>query len=127
MKLIIAGGRNLTNREVWLTVCAACVRLGFHGPQLGPNPDGTIKEVLSRGAPGVDRFGEDWATVQHIPYVQFKADQTNYGKAAGPMRNKNMAEYADALLLIWDGKSKGSLNMKTEMQKLNKPVYEVIV
>jgi hypothetical protein len=38
-----------------------------------------------------------------------------------------MAEYADALLLIWDGKSRGSLNMKQQMLKLEKPVYEVIV
>ena len=47
------------------------------------------------------------------------------GKAAGHVRNKKMAEYGDALLLIWDGKSKGSANMKKEMQKLNKPIYEV--
>lgn len=29
--------------------------------------------------------------------------------------------------LIWAGKSRGSANMKKEMEKLNKPVYEVIV
>jgi hypothetical protein len=38
-----------------------------------------------------------------------------------------MAEEADALLLIWDGESKGSANMKKEMLFKNKPVYEVIL
>jgi hypothetical protein len=38
-----------------------------------------------------------------------------------------MAEYADALILVWDGKSRGSASMKREMEKLGKPIYEVIV
>jgi hypothetical protein len=37
-----------------------------------------------------------------------------------------MAEYGDALLLIWDGKSKGSKNMKARMKGMQKPVFEVI-
>lgn len=60
-------------------------------------------------------------------YKEFPADWKAHGKAAGPIRNKQMAEYADALLLIWDGESKGSASMKNEMLKLNKPVYEVII
>lgn len=57
----------------------------------------------------------------------FKADWNTYGKTAGPKRNAQMAEYGDALLVIWDGKSRGSANMKSEMLKLGKPVYEVII
>lgn len=34
-----------------------------------------------------------------------------------------MAEYADVLIAIWDGKSNGTKNMIEEMQKLEKPVY----
>jgi len=34
-----------------------------------------------------------------------------YGNAAGPIRNKQMAEYADALVAVWDGKSRGTKNM----------------
>jgi uncharacterized phage-like protein YoqJ len=36
-----------------------------------------------------------------------------------------MAEYADALLLIWDGESRGSKNMLFNMKKLGKQVFEV--
>ena len=60
-------------------------------------------------------------------YTEFKAEWTIHGKAAGPIRNRKMAEYGDALLLIWDGTSKGSSNMKIEMEKRNKPIYEIII
>ena len=38
-----------------------------------------------------------------------------------------MAAYANALLLIWDGESKGRKSMKSEMAKLDKPIYEIII
>ena len=66
-------------------------------------------------------------TSKKIHFALFDADWETHGKAAGPIRNAQMAKYADALLLIWDWKSKGSANMKQEMFKLNKPVYEVII
>jgi len=59
--------------------------------------------------------------------VEFPADWDTHGRAAGPIRNKQMAEYGDALLLIWDGESRGSANMKSNMKKLGKPVYEIII
>ena len=46
-----------------------------------------------------------------------------YGRAAGPIRNAQMADYADAAIIIWDGKSPGSLNMIKEVKKVNKPHY----
>jgi hypothetical protein len=49
------------------------------------------------------------------------------GKAAGPKRNKRMAEAADALILVWDGKSKGSASMKSEAQKRGLKIFEVII
>jgi hypothetical protein len=76
---------------------------------------------------GIDRLGEYWADSNRVNRKYFPPDWIKNGKPAGPIRNKQMAEYADALLLIWDGESKGSKNMKEEMKKLNKPVYEVVI
>jgi uncharacterized phage-like protein YoqJ len=97
----------------------------------------TITEVVSGTANGVDKAGEAWAASQlrqeypvqnFAPTItRFPADWDKYGKAAGHIRNKQMAEYADALLLIWDGDSRGSRNMKETMIALGKPVYEVIL
>jgi len=84
-------------------------------------------EIVSGRAKGVDLAGEYYAKECSFPIHKFPADWGKYGKGAGPIRNRQMAEYADALLLIWDGKSKGSANMKATMLKLNKPVYEVII
>lgn len=124
MKLIIAGSRDL---DINYDIIA-----GF---LIFFNLD-NVREIVSGTANGVDKAGENFTEIDgHEEYpcydyklilTQFPADWT-HGKAAGPIRNRQMAEYADALLLIWDGKSRGSANMKSEMRKLGKPVYEVII
>ena len=72
-----------------------------------------------------DNKGAHWASHHDIPVKYFRPDWDKRGKAAGPIRNQEMAKYADVLLLIWDGKSKGSLSMRDAMEKLNKPIFEV--
>lgn len=114
MKLIIAGSRNHWVPKAFLDEF-------FMWRNLTP------EEIVSGGARGIDRDGEDYANDRSIKLTIFDADWDTHGKAAGPIRNKQMAEYADALLLIWDGSSPGSKSMQTEMFRLNKPVYEVIV
>ena len=56
------------------------------------------------------------------------AEWIKYGRAAGPRRNKQMAEYADALLAYWDGKSRGTKNMielaKDKGLKIGVKIYE---
>lgn len=86
-----------------------------------------VTEVVCGMAKGVDISGKNWADFHHIPVKKFPADWDKHGPAAGPMRNKEMAQYATALLLVWDGKSRGSYNMKSYAQKFNLPIYEVIL
>lgn len=115
MKLIIAGGRNVTDLDSE-SIQAFINYLEIEG----------ITEIVSGTAKGVDRAGEEYAKDKNIPLKQFPANWAYYGKAAGHIRNKEMADYADALLIIWDGKSRGSKNMKETMIKLGKPFYEII-
>lgn len=110
MKTIIAGSRTL---------------VGVVGNEMS-NLDIEITEVVSGRARGVDRDGEAWAKENNIPVTLFPAAWDTHGKAAGPIRNKQMAEYADILVLIWDGSSRGSANMKRQMESLDKPVIEII-
>lgn len=114
MKLIIAGARDLF-------MTADLINFFVRGFRLTP------KMVFSGGASGIDRAGEYWANQQGIPIKKFIPDWDAQGKAAGPIRNRAMSELADALLLIWRGDSKGSGNMREEMEKLGKPIYEVIL
>lgn len=121
MKLIIAGTRDLDiddlfmDRLIGLFICP-------HTPDLPKN-----FEIVSGGASGIDSCGECFARGLDIKVTRFPANWEKHGKAAGPIRNKEMAKYADALLLIWNGVSHGSANMKDEMRRLNKPIYEVVL
>ncbi len=70
-----------------------------------------ITTVISGAARGADRLGERWAEQHGIPIERYPADWDEYGKAAGHIRNKEMAECADALIALWDGTSRGTENM----------------
>lgn len=128
MKLIIAGTRSL---EVPDSFIESLVKM--HRLQLTEVVSGACGfsegQCVSDGplAKGIDGCGEYYARSRHLPIVSFYANWGLHGKSAGPLRNKAMASYADALLLIWDGKSRGSNNMRKEMLKLCKPVYSVVI
>jgi hypothetical protein len=109
MKTIIAGGRTITDYDL---VCRAVQDSGF-----------TITEVVSGLAPGVDTLAIDWAEEHNIPRIGFPADWNTHGRAAGPIRNRQMAEYGDALIAIWDGESRGTKNMIEEATKRGLKVY----
>jgi hypothetical protein len=109
MKVIIAGSRNVNDYSL---VVQAVERSGY-----------SITEVVSGCAVGVDRLGEQWAKANNIPIKEMPADWNRNGKAAGSMRNRDMAEYADAAIVVWDGKSPGSRNMVENMICKKKPYY----
>jgi hypothetical protein len=97
MKTIIAGSREgFTIKDVR----KACKDSGF-----------TITEVVSGAARGVDRLGEQWAKENNVPIKQFFPDWDGLGKKAGHVRNREMGDYADALVALWDGESKGTKGM----------------
>jgi hypothetical protein len=112
MKVIIAGSRHMVYTP---TIVEDAVNMsGFH-----------ILEEVCGMAPGADSFGAKWAYKKGIPIKNFPADWDTYGKAAGFIRNQEMADYADALvLLIWNN-SPGSLDMLNRMEILGKPYYVV--
>lgn len=62
-----------------------------------------IAEVVSGGASGADTCGENYAKKINVPTIVFKADWSKYGRKAGPLRNKQMAEYADGVALFPGG------------------------
>jgi hypothetical protein len=97
LKTIIAGSRNIINYQVLLNALKE-----YKFP---------ITEVVSGTASGVDKLGEFYSKVNNIPLKQFPADWNKYGKKAGYLRNVQMAEYAEALIAIWDGISKGTKMM----------------
>jgi predicted Rossmann fold nucleotide-binding protein DprA/Smf involved in DNA uptake len=86
-----------------------------------------FSEIVSGGAKGVDRVGESIAALGDIDLKIFPADWDLHGKGAGHIRNRQMAEYADALVAVWDGESRGTKNMIDTMKRMGKPVFVVIM
>ncbi|RXP46200.1 DUF2493 domain-containing protein [Lutibacter sp. HS1-25] len=60
---------------------------------------------------GADKLGEQYAAEKGFHIKQFSADWKRYKRAAGSKRNQQMANYAEALIAFWDGKSRGTKNM----------------
>ena len=78
-------------------------------------------EIVSGCARGADSLGEKYAKKRGIALRKFPADW-EIGKHAGHVRNREMAEYCDAVVVFWDGVSRGTANMIKAAEKLNKPV-----
>lgn len=75
-------------------------------------------EVVSGTARGADRLGELYANARGYSLVKFPAQWSKFGRSAGPIRNRQMAEYANALIAFPLGKSFGTRNMITTAKKL---------
>lgn len=107
MKLIIAGSRHFRDYNY--------VKECIEDSGLVPS------EIISGGATGVDSLAIRYATDMNILLTVVEANWITNGKAAGPIRNKKMAELGDILLAIRTN-GKGTQNMIKEMRKLKKRV-----
>ena len=115
MKVIIAGSRSITDPQIVRDTIAAS---RFK-----------ISEVVCGYARGVDMIGLRWAKATGTPYKVFPAQwidrdgERNWN--AGFERNERMADYADALIAVWDGVSGGTKHMMQCMGKRAKPIYYI--
>jgi len=110
MKVIVAGTRTITDTAL---VAEAIQASRFH-----------ITELVSGHCHGVDQLGEAWAAENRIPVKLFPF-RSDLGKAGGPIRNTQMAKYADALIAVWDGKSRGTADMVRKAFKYGCHVYQL--
>ena len=106
MKVIIAGSRTFDDYQ---KLCEICDFMLSRQVDI---------EIVSGNASGADKLGEKYAQERGYTIKQFKPDWS-IGKQAGFLRNKQMAEYAEALICFWDGKSKGSKHMIDLAKKRN--------
>lgn len=109
MKTIIAGSRSITNYALIESIISESEFL--------------ITEIVSGTARGVDRLGELWGEAHGIPIKKFPANWKELGKSAGFKRNTQMADYADALIVIILNNSNGSEHMLAEALKRKLQVF----
>lgn len=80
-------------------------------------------EVVSGGCAGADKGGESWATANKIPITRFVPDWVKSGKAAGPLRNEEMAEYSDICVAFPGGA--GTKDMITRAEAWQLKIYKL--
>jgi hypothetical protein len=101
MKCIIAGGRDYiptpSDREL------AIMFIKHY----------KIDKIVSGNYGASDLFGERLAKELKLKLTLFPADWQKYGPKAGPLRNRQMAEYTDCAILFPGGK--GTDSMRKEM------------
>ncbi|MBQ9162706.1 MAG: hypothetical protein IJX74_05460 [Clostridia bacterium] len=109
MKVLIAGSRSIENFDL----------SGYIPPD--------VKMIITGGAKGIDTVAERYADDNGIEKTVIRPQYDLYGRAAPIKRNEQMVDMADFVLIIWDGKSKGSQYTAKYAQKKNKAVKIVLV
>ena len=109
MKLLIVGSRSITNFDL--------------SPYITENVD----TVISGGAGGADSLAEQYADLHRLSKYILRPRYDLYGRAAPLKRNEQMVDIADALLVIWDGRSKGTQYTLKYAKKMKKQVTLVVI
>ena len=104
MTLLIVGSRSITDFD------------------LSPYVSGEVDTIISGGAGGVDSLAEEYADRHRLSKYIMRPRYDLYGRGAPLKRNEKMVELADAVLIIWDGRSKGTEYTLKYAQKKNKQV-----
>ena len=99
MRVIIAGGRDFDDYE---KLCKFCDKILSNQDKV---------KIVSGTAKGADRLGERYAEERGYKVKRFPAQWAQHKRAAGNIRNDEMADYADGLIAFWDDKSKGTMHM----------------
>ena len=109
MKLLIAGSRSIKDFD------------------LSPHISDEVDTIISGGAEGIDSLAELYADKNRLSKFIVRPRYELYGRAAPVKRNKQMVDMADAVLIIWDGRSKGTLHTVKYAQKANKPLTLITI
>lgn len=108
MKIAIVGSRKITDVNIEEYLPATC------------------EEIISGGAVGVDKCAERYALENRIRFTVFLPEYKRYGRGAPILRNKEIVNAADEVLIFWDGSSRGTKSVLEYCDKISKP-YKVII
>lgn len=70
-------------------------------------PEGTT-EIVSGGARGIDTCAREYALSHGLKLTEFLPDYERYCRGAPLRRNLLIIDYADIVIALWDGVSRGT-------------------
>ena len=78
-------------------------------------------EVVSGGAAGVDALAATWARTHGVSLTELRPDYATHGPTAAPhVRNAEIVRRASLVLVVWDGRSKGTLSALKAARRLGR-------
>lgn len=98
----------------------------LHLENLGDYVPAGTTEIVSGGAKGIDTDAKKYAQQHRIALTEFLPDYPQYGRGAPLKRNLQIIEYADMVLAIWDGKSRGTKFVIDQCKKKNVPLRVIV-
>lgn len=101
-RVIIAGSRSFNNYALLREHCLSVLQEKMKTHRV---------IIVSGHARGADSLGERFANELGLPFELHPAKWRLLGKAAGMVRNAEMAKCSDALIAFWDGESRGTRHM----------------
>ena len=104
MKLLVVGSRSITSFDLSSYITE------------------NIDTIISGGATGIDSIAEQYADRHKISKYIVRPNYARYGRAAPLKRNETMVDLSDEVLIVWDGKSKGTLHTIKYAKKVRKPI-----
>jgi hypothetical protein len=118
MRLLVCGGRNYENWDLMKDVLDNFLQ------------NNNIDVLIEGEAKGADSMAREWAEDRGIPVMKFPANWMKYGRAAGPLRNKQMLNdgkphYAFAFYDRPRAESRGTANMVGQLKAAGIPVEEI--
>lgn len=120
-KVIIAGSREFDNYDMLKEKCDKILSRKVN--------EGEEIVIVSGAAKGADTLGEKYAEEKGYKIERYPANWDKYGKRAGYLRNKKMAEVSNACIVFLSSKAenKGSkmmISIATEEKLLIRVITE---
>ena len=122
VRIIICGSRRFNDYK---KLCRVMNSIGIHS--IASND---YVEIISGHCAGADICGEKFANQYGYPLKVFEADWDTHGKAAGPIRNRQMAKYAaqadEGIVVAFPiGSSRGTRHMVDIANQYGLEVYVI--
>lgn len=114
MRLLVCGGRDYRDEEtVFLILDRIHIKRG-------------IDCIIAGGAPGADTLAAKWARSRRVALEEYRADWETHGKAAGPIRNRQMLREGKPDGVVAFPGGGGTLSMIAMARKAGVLVWEPI-
>ena len=117
-RVVVAGSRGFQDYDLMQRKLNAFLRVRLNAE--------IPVQIVSGTAGGADTLGERYADNIGLEVCRFPAPWEELGKPAGYVRNRLMARVSDAVVVFWDGQSRGSQHMIRIAEEMGRPLRVVM-